>query len=348
MNGLNLNYAFIERPCLLKPILALKDVEKRYGAFQAVDKLNFEVHQREIFGFLGPNGAGKTTTLRMLLDIIQPTSGGVQILGSDNAATVRNKIGYLPEERGLYRKMKAVDTIAYFGRLRGLHAKEAQKRAFELLEEFGLGEFAKSKNEAMSKGMAQKIQLLATLAHEPELLILDEPFSGLDPINQHMLESLIRRLRDEGRTVIFSTHVMEHAERLCDRFLILAKGQKRFEGTLEEARALFPPKLLIRTSDDISPLREAPGIVEITQLQKTENADSSKSAQIECNYECILARNADIQEILRFAFNQNLALTQFEHDRGSLHDIFVSLAGDQPMDGTQQNSSNPKQGSAVA
>ena len=211
------------------PVL-LENVTKRYGAFTAVDDLSFSVAQGEIYGFLGPNGAGKTTTLRMMLDIVQPSAGRVSILGSSSAISVRRRIGYLPEERGLYRKMKAAESIAYFARLRGLTARDAKKKAGDLLERFGLEKFARSKNEALSKGMAQKVQLLATIAHEPELLILDEPFSGLDPINQKTLEDLIAEQRAGGRTIIFSTHVMQHAERLCDRFLIIARGKKRFEG----------------------------------------------------------------------------------------------------------------------
>jgi len=309
------------------PIVSLSGVEKRYDAFKAVDSLSFDVQPQEIFGFLGPNGAGKTTTLRMLLDIIRPTSGKVMVLGANSAISVRHRIGYLPEERGLYRKMKAIDTIAYFARLRGVSAKEARQRARDLLEEFGLGAFAKSKNEALSKGMAQKVQLLATLVHKPELLILDEPFSGLDPINQHVLETLIRRLRDEGRTVIFSTHVMEHAERLCDRFLILAGGKKRFEGTLEKARSLFPPRLFIRTSDDVGPLKNVPGVIGITEI--STNIDSNIGNDVEREYEIELARDVDAQAILKTAFEGGIVLTRFEHARTSLHDIFVSLAGEE-------------------
>ncbi len=195
--------------------LVLENVIKSFGAFEAVDDLSFSVNKGEIFGFLGPNGAGKTTTLRMILDIIPPTSGRIMVLGSSSAIPVRRRIGYLPEERGLYRKMRAADTIAYFASLRGVPQKLAKARALSLLEQFGLGDFARAKNESLSKGMAQKVQLLATIAHEPELLILDEPFTGLDPINQATLEKLIGDLRNQGRTIIFSTHTMQHAERLA-------------------------------------------------------------------------------------------------------------------------------------
>ncbi len=299
--------------------LVLENVVKRFGAFSAVDDLSFAVNKGEIFGFLGPNGAGKTTTLRMILDIIPPTSGKIEVLGSSSAIPVRRRIGYLPEERGLYRKMKAAETIAYFASLRGVPQKEARARALSLLEQFGLGDFARSKNESLSKGMAQKVQLLATIAHEPELLILDEPFTGLDPINQATLEKLIGDLRDQGRTIIFSTHTMQHAERLCDRFLILAKGMKRFVGTLEEARAKFPPRLVICTRDDVAPLSRAPGVVRIDPAPSRAADDPTYAVE--------LARGVDANTVLRAAFDAGMHLSRFENTQASLHDIFVDLAG---------------------
>jgi ABC-2 type transport system ATP-binding protein len=301
-------------------VLTLEDVVKRFGRFAAVDGLSFNVARGEIFGFLGPNGAGKTTTLRMILDIIRPTSGRINVLGSSSAIPVRRRIGYLPEERGLYRKMRAAETIAYFARLRGLPGREAKTRAFALLEEFGLGDFARARNEALSKGMAQKVQLLATIAHDPEFLILDEPFSGLDPINQHTLEELIRDLKRRGKTIIFSTHVMQHAERLCDRFLIIAKGKSRFEGDIAEARAALPPRLILRTRDDAEKLRAAPGVETI--------ADLGETAEGEHDYEILLAAGADPQAVLKTAFDADLRLSRFEHAGASLHDIFVALAGE--------------------
>jgi ABC-2 type transport system ATP-binding protein len=300
--------------------LALDGVVKRYGAFAAVDGLSFKVARGEIFGFLGPNGAGKTTTLRMILDIIPPTAGRIAILGSGSAIAVRARLGYLPEERGLYRKMRAAETIAYFAMLRGVAAKPARSKALELLERFGLKEFARAKNDQLSKGMAQKVQLLATIAHDPELLILDEPFSGLDPINQHALEELIRSLKNEGRTIIFSTHVMQHAERLCDRFLIIARGKSRFEGTLSEARALHPPRLLLRTRDPAEWLRGARGVVGLTLLGEAETGER--------DYEVLLAPGADHQMLLKTAFDAGLRLSRFELAGASLHDIFVAVAGD--------------------
>ncbi|GJL92818.1 ABC transporter ATP-binding protein [Hyphococcus sp.] len=297
----------------------LEHVTKRYGAFTAVDDLSFAVKQGEIYGFLGPNGAGKTTTLRMLLDIVQPSDGRISILGASSAISVRRRIGYLPEERGLYRKMKAADSIAYFAQLRGLSSGAAKKKANALLEQFGLGKFARSKNEALSKGMAQKVQLLATIAHEPELLILDEPFSGLDPINQQTLEALIADQRANGRTIIFSTHVMQHAERLCDRFLILAQGRNRFQGTLAEARAAFGQRLHLRSSAPASAFEALAGVVSVRH---------ERDCGEECEYEIELADGANPQDFLRQVVGAGLMVTKFEQAGATLHDIFVSLAGD--------------------
>jgi len=302
--------------------VSLNNVTKRYGAFTAVDDLSFDVAKGEIYGFLGPNGAGKTTTLRMMLDIISPSGGSIEILGSTSAITVRRRIGYLPEERGLYRKMKAVESIAYFAQLRGLSAKKAKARAYELLEQFGLEKFARSKNEALSKGMAQKVQLLATIAHEPELLILDEPFSGLDPINQQTLEELIRNQRASGRTIIFSTHVMQHAERLCDRFLIIAEGKKRFEGTLNEARASFSQRIHVRTTAPAETLTALGGVLRI-------RVEEAGRAGEETTYEVELEDSADPQEFLKKAVAAGIPVSRFEQAGATLHDIFVTLAGDE-------------------
>ncbi len=307
-----------------EPVVLLENVVKRYGGFTAVDDLSFAVAPGEIYGFLGPNGAGKTTTLRMMLDIINPTSGKILVLGSQSAIPVRRRIGYLPEERGLYKKMKAVDSIAYFSQLRGMSRRDARKRAMALLEEFGLAEFAHSKCEALSKGMAQKVQLLTTIAHEPELLILDEPFSGLDPINQQTLEDLIRNQRAAGRTIIFSTHVMQHAERLCDRFLIMAHGQKRFEGAMHEARASFAQRLHVRTNAPMEALTALGGIERIRIEEKND---------AETTYEIELEDGADPQQFLERAVAAGITLTRFEQAGATLHDIFVSLAGDEKHEG---------------
>ncbi|MEM6538145.1 MAG: ATP-binding cassette domain-containing protein [Pseudomonadota bacterium] len=305
----------------IAPALTLDRVSKVYGSFRAVDDLSFQVKPGEIFGFLGPNGAGKTTTLRMILNIINPTSGSIDVLGAPSDKPQRARIGYLPEERGLYRKMRAADSIAYFAQLRGVPGPTAKKRAFELLDRFGLGDFAKSKNEALSKGMAQKVQLLATIAHEPEFLILDEPFSGLDPLNQGGLEDLIRSFKSEGRTVIFSTHVMSHAERLCDRFLILAKGEKRFEGTLTEARSAFPQPILLRTEAPLDRLKSV-AIIQHVSLVEGAVGDSGHDFHVQ------LVDGAKPKDLIKVLTEQGIEVTRFDASAATLHDIFVEIAGD--------------------
>lgn len=319
-----------------QPILTLDGVHKDFGGFAAVHDLSFAIEQGEIFGFLGPNGAGKTTTLRMILDIIQPTSGRIAILGASSAVDVRHRIGYLPEERGLYRKMRAADTIAYFARLRGVPSRQAKQKALELLSRFGLEAFARAKNETLSKGMAQKVQLLSTIAHDPEFLILDEPFSGLDPINQKTLEDLILSLREEGRTIIFSTHVMEHAERLCDRFLIMARGRKRFEGTLEQARAQLPQRIVMGIIGPVAALESCPGVAKVTPHQNGGEAVADEStARL---YDVDLAPGGDPQIILKAALAAGLRVTKFEQGGARLHDIFVATAGDHVTPGDAMTS----------
>ena len=213
---------------------------KQFGKFQAVRGVDLAVPRGSIYGVLGPNGAGKTTTLRMLLGIIDPDSGTRSLLGEINPRSASHRVGYLPEERGLYPGMKVREAIAFMGALRGLDWKEGRKRADEMLEAAGLGRVTHEKVRKLSKGMAQLAQLLGSIVHKPDLIVLDEPFSGLDPVNQELLERLIRAERDRGATVLFSTHVMGHAERMCDRLSVIAGGLVRFEGTVAEARARLP------------------------------------------------------------------------------------------------------------
>ena len=225
--------------------LELEGVTKRYGAFTAVRDLSFEVNRGAILGFLGPNGAGKTTTLRIMLGLVTPTAGRLKVLGETDGRRLRGRIGFLPEERGLYRRMTAVSAIAFLANLKGVPRAEARRRARKLLEDNGLGEAANRQIRTLSKGMAQKVQLLSSIAHEPELVILDEPFSGLDPDNQQGLEGVIRGLAGRGATVIFSTHVMQHAERLCDQVVLIAKGKKMFDGRVVDACAIAPRTLVL-------------------------------------------------------------------------------------------------------
>lgn len=225
----------------------LQNVSKNFGSQQAVKNLSIKVPRGSIYGLLGPNGAGKTTTIRMMLGITDPDSGTRSILGHKNPANVARTLGYLPEERGLYANMKACDVIAYMATLRGMPRKLAKEKGIEMLEEYGMGESSRKTIRQLSKGMAQTVQIIGTLVHSPQLVVLDEPFSGLDALNQERLEELIRNIASKGSTVIFSTHVIAHAERLCEQVGIIARGTVRFSGSVEDALDLMPSSVLIET-----------------------------------------------------------------------------------------------------
>ena len=217
-----------------------RNLVKEFDGKRAVDGVDLTVPEGSITGILGPNGAGKTTTIRMMLGIIDPTSGQRSLLGHDRPLDVAREVGYLPEERGLYPAMPVSEAIAFMGALRGLPIKEGRRRALELLKERGFDDWAKRPIRTLSKGMAQTVQLLGTIVHKPRLIVLDEPFSGLDALNQEKLEQLIRDQAAAGVTVIFSTHVIAHAERLCERVAIIAEGKAAFEGAVDEARGRSP------------------------------------------------------------------------------------------------------------
>ncbi len=301
--------------------LRLDGVSKQYGRFEAVKDLSFEVERGTICGFLGPNGAGKTSTLRMILGLTDPSAGRISVLGAEDGRKVRDRIGFLPEERGLYRKMTPVDAIAFFAGLKGLPLGEGRKRARVLLEEQGLGASMKKPMKALSKGMAQKVQLMASIAHEPELVILDEPFSGLDPVNQQGLEKMIRDLADRGATVLFSTHVMQHAERLCQKVVLLAQGRKVFEGSVAQARAAAPRHLELEGRISAEEVAGLPGIaaVESVAVEGEEPGVFSHAAH--------MAPDADPQAALKAAFARGLDVRRFEMRQPTLHDAFIVLTG---------------------
>ena len=299
--------------------LELHALTKRYGEFTAVHDFSLEVPKGSIYGFLGPNGAGKTTTLRMVLDIVEPSGGSVTVLGSPSALRVRDRIGYLPEEKGLYKKMKAWSTIAYFASLKGMGRKAAKARAYELLERYGLADFADSRIEALSKGMAQKVQVLASIAHNPEFVILDEPFSGLDPVNQQVMEEVIRDMATDGATILFSTHVMAHAERICDRIVLLAQGKKIFDGTIAEAKDTMPVRVVLDADVDSETLQNFPGVIAVDP----HVVDGS-----ECGWEILLSEEAEPECLLQECFSSGIALRAYDHRPPTLHDVFVHLVGD--------------------
>jgi ABC-2 type transport system ATP-binding protein len=304
--------------------LDVRGVTKLFGDFRAVDDVSFSLPAGSIYGFLGPNGAGKTTTIRMILEIIKPTSGRITVLGHASALEVRQRIGYLPEEKGLYKKMKNWAVIAYFATLKGMSRSAAKRRAFELLERYGLKDFAMKPTEALSKGMGQKVQMLASIAHDPEFVILDEPFSGLDPVNQQVMEDIIRDMAKRGRTVLFSTHVMQHAERLCDRILLIAKGRKIFDGTVVEAKRIIPRRVRVETGDDVTPLRGLTEVVSICPLPPT--SDGSSPATV-APWELELRENADPQAILQACFSRGIRLHSFNQSEPTLHEVFMRLVG---------------------
>ena len=294
----------------------LDGVSKRFDQTLAVDDLSFSVAPGTVFGFLGGNGAGKTTSLRMVLDIIRPTSGRIEVLGRAPGRANAPEIGFLPEERGLYRQMTALDTITYFGRLKGMTPADARAEGTALLDRFGLAGNAKTTVDKLSKGMAQKVQLATALVNSPRLLILDEPFSGLDPVNQGLLEDEIRRISATGSTVVFSTHVMQHAERLCDRLLLLARGRKKFEGTLDEARAELPARLAVVAKSDPS------------GIEGVESATDQGAAEGDWhNWDVRLKPGLAPGDVLERCISEQFPLRRFEQLHASLHDIFVHIVG---------------------
>jgi len=302
-------------------VLELENVSKRFGDFTAVNDVTLRIPRGSIYGFLGQNGAGKTTTIRMIFDIIKPTSGRVRILGASSALDVRKRIGYLPEEKGLYKAMTAAACIAYFATLKGISRKAARRDARALLARYGLEKFADTKIQALSKGMGQKVQVLCAIAHDPEFVVLDEPFSGLDPLNQQVLETLIRDLATKGSTVLFSTHVMQHAERLCDQLLLIAKGRKIFDGTVAGAKATMPRRVLISTASNIDALGGLDGVAEIKAVGDSPTNSGAK------DWEIRLRGQTDAQAVLEKCFQSGIVLRRFDHTEPSLHDAFVALVG---------------------
>ncbi|MCY1645607.1 ABC transporter ATP-binding protein [Caulobacter sp. SL161] len=300
--------------------VTLEGVSKTYDDFHAVRNVSFKVPAGRITGFLGPNGAGKTSTLRMILGLLPPSAGRISVLGAEDATKVRDRIGFLPEERGLYKRMTPIDAIAFFAGLKGVPEAEGRKRAVALLEAQGLGFAMKRPIKDLSKGMAQKVQLLSALAHEPELVVLDEPFSGLDPVNQQALETMIREIAARGATVLFSTHVMQHAERLCDKVVLMARGQKVFDGDVVTARRAAPRALVLEGDLSAEEVAALPGLGEMTSEPLPEGG---------WRHVVRLPESSTGQDALKAAFARDLSLRRFELKEPTLHDAFIVLTGGQ-------------------
>jgi ABC-2 type transport system ATP-binding protein len=288
-----------------------KGLFKAFDGKTAVDGVDIAVPEGSIYGILGPNGAGKTTTLRMLLGIIDPDSGHRTLLGHERPLDAATIVGYLPEERGLYPAMTARDAIAFMGALRGLPLDIGRKRAEGLLTDNGLGDYVNKPIKALSKGMAQTVQLLGTIVHRPRLIVLDEPFSGLDAINQGRLEHLIREEAAGGATIIFSTHVIAHAERLCERIAIIAGGRIRFEGSVASARDRLNPQARLRTRAADGPWRSA----------------LPAGAQLEAGVWHFELPSAGIEPLLKALIEGGAGIEELSIERPGLHDAFVAIAG---------------------
>ena len=293
--------------------LLLDQIHKSFGNVRAVDGLNVTVPKGSIYGFLGPNGAGKTTTLRMIMDIIRPDSGRIQIFG-DGAANTKNRIGYMPEERGLYRKMTAAKVLQYFGAIKDMTKAELSKSIPIWMKRVGLTEWADKKVEALSRGMHQKLQFAVTNINDPELLILDEPFSGLDPVNLDLLKEIILGMRDQGKTIIFSTHVMHEAERLCDFILLINKGMPVLDSTLDNIRASW------RSNSVVCELEGETGFIQALPMVSSIHEQGKRM-------EISLIDNADSQELLK-ALVGRVRVLAFEIKVPTLHEIFVHLIGE--------------------
>ena len=299
--------------------VTMRAVRKRFGQVEAVRGIDLDVPAGSLTGFIGPNGAGKSTSIRMIMSIIHPDEGSVQVLGSD-AIRAKDRIGYLPEERGLYRRMKVGDFLSYMATLKGVPSQGMHRRIAGWLERVQLQDVAKKRCQELSKGQQQKIQFIASVIHEPELLILDEPFSGLDPVNARLLNRMIRDIHATGRTIIFSTHVMHQAEQLCDRIVLINKGRKILDATMPEIHARFDPRTVEVQPVDADPrcvdaLRAIPG-VEVAQWVPERRAA-----------ELHVARGADPQDVMRAAMAA-VPVRSVELRRTTLDDVFVELVGE--------------------
>ncbi len=294
-------------------VLQVENISKSFGSLKAVDQLSFEIEEGVSFGLLGPNGAGKTTTIRMINHIIIPDSGRISILNNGDFRTACNQIGYLPEERGLYRKMKVGDLLLFLAQLKSMAKSEAQKAIDYWLERLDLMEWKKKKVEELSKGMQQKLQFIGTILHRPKLLILDEPFMGLDPINTNLIKDIMLELKDKGTTIIFSTHLMESAEKLCDEILLINNGKNVLAGRLAEVKKRFGREnVIIEFEGD-------------EQFLKT--SDLIKKYDYYGNYvEIQLHQNADPQALLAEAM-KFARIKRFELKEPSLNEIFIETVG---------------------
>jgi len=300
----------LELPAVGEPILSLVGVNKSFGSTWAARDVNLSIPRGSIYGFLGPNGAGKTTTIRAIMNILLPDSGEIRLAGQLLDGSMRDRIGYLPEERGLYRKMKCVDQLAYLAELKGVPRGEARQRADVWLTRMGLSEYRDRKVDALSKGMQQKIQFAATFIAKPDLVILDEVFSGLDPLNIELLREMILEEKKAGTTVIFSTHMLAEAEKICDAICLIEAGEVILDGTLDEVRAQFPlQSVRVAWEGDVEPPTALTGV--------------THREFVEGRWQLTLAEGVDPRSLLPELMAAG-PLTLFSANRPSLNEIFLS------------------------
>jgi ABC-2 type transport system ATP-binding protein len=289
----------------------LDRVTKRFGEFTAVKELSLDVRAGRVFGLLGPNGAGKTTTIRMIVNITAPDSGSISLFGHKIDAKTQDRIGYLPEERGLYRRMRIADQLRFFAELKNFRGREVEAKIDEWLERVKLPEWKNKRSMELSKGMQQKIQFITSVIHDPDLLILDEPFSGLDPINVELLKEIVLDLKRAGKTIIFSTHQMEVAEKICDDICLLNRSQKVFEGSLREIKKSFGRNSVAVRCEGGDGVLDDPALVS----KVVRHADEAQA---------LLATGADAQVLLKRLIDSGAVIGKFEMVEPSLNDIFIT------------------------
>ncbi|MBJ6362845.1 ABC transporter ATP-binding protein [Paenibacillus sp. GCM10012307] len=299
----------------MKP-LVLEQVSKQYGEKTAVNRISLEVEAGEIYGLLGANGAGKTTTMRMVLGLIYPDAGNIFYQGRPYSQEQLSMLGYLPEERGMYPKVKISDQIIYLARLRGMNRKDADRNLKLWLEKFNISEYYNMKIEELSKGNQQKIQFIASVIHDPKILILDEAFSGLDPVNVELLKKTVKELRDGGKTILFSTHRMEHVEELCRNITIMHRSNPVIQGNLKDIKKRFPRERVIVGADQ--PIR---GLETVSGVQRVEELENGSG------YAVWIDREETAQQLLHYAMKQTV-LTRFELLEPTLNEIFIRSVGE--------------------